>query len=404
MSVVRSPSLETDLADGDFAKAPGPRYESVDLVRGAVMVLMVLDHVRDFFGDVTIRPTDLATTTTALFFTRWITHYCAPTFIFLAGLGAYLSMIRGKSRRELSYFLFTRGLWLIFLEVTVIRIGLTFDPTYRFIPLIVFWAIGMSMVVLSALVFLPTWLVGLFGVVLIAGHNAFDGVGAQQSGAVGALVTILHRPGLLAVIGGRMIFCLYPLIPWVGVMAAGYALGTVFRLEPARRRRILLGLGLTLIALFVGLRASNVYGDPKPWAQQVSPVFTALSFINCEKYPPSLLYLLMTLGPMLVGLALADRSPGRVGRVLVTLGRVPLFFFVLQWYVLHVSAIVIALVMGKPALWLVGNGPFEPPPGYGYSLAFVYVMWVVTLAMMYPACAWFAEVKRRRRDAWLSYL
>jgi len=252
--------------------------------------------------------------------------------------------------------------------------------------------------------YLPTPVIGLFGVLLIVGHNAFDNVHTGQGGLLGTLGTILHQRGVLAIINGKVIFALYPLIPWVGVLAAGYALGTVFRLDPHCRRAVLFGLGSALTVAFVALRASNLYGDPGPWTKQASPLFTVLSFFNCEKYPPSLDYLLMTLGPMILALAIFDRGAGRLGRPLVTLGRVPLFFFVMQWYVLHTLAIVIALIAGKPAVWLLNQGPFEPPPGYGYSLAFVYVMWVVNLILLYWLSAWFAGVKQRRRDWWLSYL
>ncbi len=386
-----------------------PRLESVDLLRGLVMVIMVLDHVRDYFGNVQLNPTDPGTTTIALFFTRWITHFCAPTFVFLAGVGAFLAGSRGMSRSALSRFLFTRGLWLIFLELTVVRIGMTFDLTYGFIPLVVFWAIGASMVVLSALVYLPTAVVGVLGVATIVGHNALDGrVTAETLGRFGDLWRILHEGGKLKVsLGESTVFALYPLIPWVGVMAAGYAFGTVVISPDARKRRTtFLALGLSLTAAFVALRWSNLYGDPRRWtAQSRGPAYTAMSFLNCTKYPPSLDYLLMTLGPAIALLALLDRGLGTAGRPLATLGRVPLFYFVLQWPVIHVLAIVANLATGRPYRWLLSGGPFSAPESHvGYGLPVVYGMWVVTLLLLYPPCRWFAGVKRRRKDAWLSYL
>lgn len=382
---------------------PGQRLVSVDLLRGLVMIVMVLDHVREFFGEVRLDPTDLSRTTVPLFLTRWVTHFCAPVFVLLAGTGAYLARGRFESRRGLAAFLLTRGLWLIVLEITVARFGLTFDPTFQFIPLVVLWAIGLSMVVLSALVFLPTPAIAAFGVVLIAGHNLLDGFGAEPDGIGGILWRVLHVPGPLGSVSGRTVFCLYPLVPWVGVMAAGYALGAVFRMEGRRRRVVLLGLGLAMSAAFVVLRTTNVYGDPRPWSMQKDLAFTALSFLNCAKYPPSLLFLLMTLGPALVALALLERGAGWVGRRAVTLGRVPLFFYLLQWYVLHVAALLVAWASGEPSAWLLGKGPFDAPPGYGHSLPFIYAMWAVILLLLYPPSAWFAGLKRRSRATWLSY-
>jgi uncharacterized membrane protein len=381
-----------------------PRLESVDLLRGLVMVVMVLDHVRDFFGNVNDVPENLTTTTPLLFFTRWVTHFCAPTFVFLAGTGAYLAGTRGMSRGELSRFLFVRGLWLALLEVTLVRIGLTFDLEFQFFPLTVLWAIGWSMVCLSGLVFLPTSLVALFGVVMIASHNAFDGV--QPAGRFGDIWRLMHVQGMLrTTILGRPIFALYPLVPWIGVMAAGYGFGAIV-MNPRTevRRRIFLGLGLGMTALFVVLRWSNVYGDLRPWSvQERGPVYTALSFLNCSKYPPSLLYLLMTLGPAITLMAVFDRGIGPIGKPLATLGRVPLFYYLLQWPLIHLLAVGYNAAVGGSFRWLLASGPFAAPKGYGHSLAVVYAMWVVTVLLLYGPCRWFAGLKRRRKDAWLSY-
>lgn len=380
------------------------RLVSVDLLRGLVMVLMLLDHVRDFLGEVRRDPTDLSTTTVALFLTRWVTHFCAPVFVLLAGTGAYLARTRFPTRGALAVFLFTRGLWLIVLEITVVRFGLTFDPTFGFIPLTVIWVIGVSMIVLSVLVFLPTPAVAAFGLVMIACHNAFDGVRIEGQGIPALLWRVLHEQALLGTVLGRPVFVAYPLIPWIGVMAAGYGLGAVLRLEPRRRRTLLFTAGLALTAAFVLLRAANVYGDPRPWSSQSDSTFAALSFLNCTKYPPSLLFLLMTLGPALVALALLDGGLGRAGRPLVIFGRVPLFYYLSQWYLIHVLAIVVAAVRGEPYMWLIGQGPFAAPDGYGHSLPFVYAVWAICLLLLYPPCAWFAGLKQRRHDAWLSYL
>lgn len=382
-----------------------PRIASVDLLRGVVMIVMVLDHVREFVGRADPDPTNLEQTSIVLFLTRWITHYCAPTFVFLAGTGAYLYGMRGKTRSEMSRFLFTRGLWLVFLELTVVQLGISFNPQFRFIPLTVIWAIGWSMIVLSCLVYLPTGAVAAFGVIMIASHNLFDGVNPENLGRMAGLWRILHQPGPLGTApGGRVVVVFYPLVPWIGVTAAGYGFGSLFRLEPPARRRWFLTIGLSLTAAFLFIRGINRYGDPFPWSPQPrGPAFTVLSFLNCFKYPPSLSYLLMTLGPAITLLALLDRPMPRWLHPVDTFGRVPLFYYLLQWPIIHLMAIVVNFLMGRPYAWLFGNGPFDVPAGSGHDLPWVYAMWVVVLLLLYPPCAWFASLKKRRRDVWLSY-
>jgi uncharacterized membrane protein len=374
----------------EAARVVGRRLESVDLLRGAVMVVMVLDHVREFFMDARVDPTDLAVTTPALFFTRWVTHFCAPTFIFLAGVGAALSRARGKPRGELAFFLVTRGLWLILLEQTVVSFCLFFAIPQMLLGLI-FWAIGWSMIVLAVLIYLPRAVIGGIGVGMIALHNLLDGVQVPGGGALSIVWGVLHQPGIQRLPGGVPLLVGYPLIPWVGVMASGYAFGPVLLQPPGRRRPILVGLGLALMAGFVILRASNAYGDPRPWSPQSSPIYTAMSFLNCLKYPPSLLFLMMTLGPAILALAALDHGAGRLGGPLLVFGRVPLFFYLLQWPLAHGLAVAFAALRGQP-------------PGYGPGLPIVYLMTAVTLVLLYYPCRWFADVKRRRRDAWLSYL
>ena len=380
------------------------RLESVDLTRGMAMVLMVLDHVREFFSDARFSPMDLARTSPGLFLTRWITHFCAPAFVFLAGTGVFLAATRGKTRPELLRFLLTRGFWLIFLELTVVRFGMTFNLDYRYIPAGVLWAIGWSMVLLAGLIWFPKPLVLGFGVVLIAGHNLLDDIEPEAFGRLGWLWKVLHEQGGIRLFKGHTLKVLYPLIPWAGVMAAGYTFGPIFTLEPRRRRHWLLVTGLSLIGAFVALRALNVYGNPTPWSVQKSPLFTAFSFLACKKYPPSLDFLLMTLGPIILALGLLDRTWGPVGRRLILLGRVPLFFYLLQWPLVHALAVILALMTGGPCGWLFASRPFKNPPDYGYGLSVVYGMWVVSTLLLYGACRWFADLKRRRKDAWLRYL
>jgi uncharacterized membrane protein len=384
------------------AKVP-PRLDSIDLLRGLVMVLMVLDHTRDFFAAGGFNPRDIHDP--ALFLTRWITHFCAPVFVFLAGMSAFLLGARGGSPGQLSRFLLVRGLWLVLLEVTLVRFGWTFSLFPSFLVLQVIWAIGVSMVVLAGLVHLPRWAIGAVGIGMIAGHNLLDPIQAEQLGGAGWLWHVLHQPGLLRPTPDMAVFALYPLIPWVGVMAAGYALGPVMRLAPAHRKRWLLGLGAAVTLGFVLLRASNLYGDPAPWAAQDGIVATALSFVNNEKYPPSLLYLAMTLGPALLALAGLEAAKGRLAGLLVTFGRVPLFFYLAHLLLLHAAAVAFAAAVHGDAAWLLGGGALgAKPDGYGLGLPGVYLVWLLAVAALYPPCRWYAGVKRRRGNAWLSYV
>jgi uncharacterized membrane protein len=353
------------------------RIESVDVVRGVIMIIMALDHVRDYFSNPGFDPTDLTRTNVALFFTRWITHFCAPVFFLLTGTGAYLSL-RKQSQAQLSRFLFTRGVWLIFLELVVVRcLGWHFNFDYRLTLLIVLWALGWSMIVLSALIYMPTSWVAAFGVVLIAGHNLLDRI--QSSNPIWS---ILHSPGMVWSDGQHFVFALYPLIPWVGVTAAGYGLGQIYMWTPERREAFLLRLGLGLTAAFVVLRAIIIYGDPFRWSAQKSAVFTVLSFLNTSKYPPSLLYLLMTLGPAMVFLGAVDARVPRWIRPVLIVGKVPMFFYLLHVPLIHVTAVIFCYARYGQAHWMFESPsieyfPFTRPPGWGYSLPVVYLVWIV---------------------------
>src|SRR4051812_27796885 len=290
------------------------RIESVDVVRGVIMIIMAIDHTRDFFGNPGDNPTNLGTASSALFLTRWITHFCAPVFFLLTGTGAYLSL-RRKSKAELSRFLATRGLWLIVLETIVLRcLAYQFNFDFHVTLLLVLWALGWAMIALSVLLWLPTALVAAIAVIVIAGHNALDGVRIDS-----VIWTILHGPGFVLNVPGRQIFAAYPLVPWFAVTAAGYALGQIYDWAPDRRRSFLLRLGVGLIAAFVLIRGINVYGDPARWSHQKTTLFTIWSFMNTTKYPPSLLYLLMTLGPALLFLRAVDGGTPRVLRPALTI-------------------------------------------------------------------------------------
>jgi uncharacterized membrane protein len=386
------------------------------------MVIMMLDHTRDFIHNAAAQfdPMDLSRTNVALFFTRWITHFCAPVFVFLAGTGAYLQLARGKSKSELSRFLVTRGIWLIVLEVTLVRLGVTFSFDVRMLAFLqVIWVIGVSMIVLAALIYLPVKVVGAFGLAMIALHNLFDGFRVagwhgpdSPVPSFGAkLWMLLHQafePFPIVGFPSPVVIVIYPLVPWIGVMAAGYAFGRLYDFDAQRRRRLLLIIGGTATALFVILRAIDVYGDPLQYSTQKNTLFTFLSFLNTTKYPPSLLFLLMTLGPSILVLAVFEkgRGGGWLREFFVTFGRVPLFFYLLQWPTAHLISLLLHLAFGKPTAWL-----FQTPidwidglPPKGFNLGVVYLCWIGGVLLLYPLCKWFAGVKQRRKDWWLSYL
>lgn len=395
-----------------------PRVDAVDLLRGVVMVIMLLDHTREFVHREVLNfdPTDLTKTTTLLFFTRWITHFCAPVFVFLAGTGAYLQGARGKSKAELSKFLVTRGLWLILLELTLIRVIVWFNVDVHFAMMLqVIWVIGVSMIVLAGLIHLRLRTIAIISLTMIALHNALDlfrvrppAPGMAGPGFWASIWMVLHQPGIIFFTPTIHGLVLYPLIPWVGVLAAGYCFGAVYQWTPEQRRGFLLKLGGGMLVGFVVLRAINLYGDPLRWSVQKNAIFTLLSFLNVLKYPPSLLFLLMTLGGAILALPLFEQiEQGWLSRVFVTFGRVPLLFYVGQWISAHVMAIAAGLLVGQPIGWqFTGllDRPSPNPGNLGFSLWVVYLCWLLGLLLLYPICRWFADVKRRRKDWWLSYL
>jgi uncharacterized membrane protein len=369
------------------------RIASIDVLRGLVMALMALDHTRDFFSAGGFNPRDVGEP--ALFLTRWVTHFCAPTFVLLAGLSAFLYG-RGRSVALTSCFLFIRGLWLILIEFTLVRLGWSFDLGSHEFTAGVIWAIGASMVALAVLIWLPRWAIAGVALVMIASHNLLDGIRAEELGQGAAAVWhVLHQPGVLHLGDGMRVFVLYPLIPWIGVMTLGYTLGPVMQLKPDARQRLLLALGAGLTVGFVLLRAANLYGDPAPWTGQTTWSATFLSFLNCEKYPPSLLYLMMTLGPALMLLAVFEHASGRLADVLATFGQVPFFYYVVHIYVIHGLAVAIGFAMTGV---LAGN------PTVGLGLLEIYVIWLLVLVLLYSPCRWFAGLKMRGTGWWWSYL
>ncbi|AHG89226.1 protein of unknown function DUF1624 [Gemmatirosa kalamazoonensis] len=384
-----------------------PRVHSVDVLRGVVMVLMALDHVRDYFGDAAASPTNLATATLPLFYTRWVTHICAPTFFLLTGTSAYLSA-RRRGTTGLARHLVTRGLWLIVLDLVILRcLGWQFNVDFRVTLLLVLWALGWSMITLAAFVRRPA-LAGIFGVVVIAGHNLLDRVDPASLGAAAPLWLVLHRPGLLA---GPPHFVLvaYPLVPWVGVTAAGYALGQIFDWDAARRRAFLLRSGIGLTIAFLALRASNVYGDPAPWSAQRSAAYTVASFLNVTKYPPSLLFLLMTIGVALLVLRAVDARVPRWLRPAEVVGRVPMFYFAMHVVLIHLLVVLALAVRYGAVHWAFESPtpdrfPFTQPPGWPIALPGVYAVWALVVVALWPLCRWYAALRERRRGWWTGYV
>jgi uncharacterized membrane protein len=368
------------------------RIVSVDVLRGLVMAVMALDHTRDFFSNTGFNPRDV--TEPALFLTRWVTHICAPTFIFLAGLSAFLYG-RGRKVRDLSRFLLIRGLWLILIDFTLIKFGWRFEfDLFRMTGGIIF-VIGISMIALAALVWLPRWVIAGLTLIMIAGHNLLDSIRADELGGASWAWHLLHEPGRIYLGDGAPLYVLYPLIPWIGVMAAGYLLGPVMQLDARPRQRVLFQLGAAITLGFIILRATNLYGDPASWMVQETWLGTLLSFLNCEKYPPSLLYLMMTLGPALMLLAAFEHAQGSFARILAVFGQVPFSYYVIHIYLIHLLAVATAFAM---------TGDLVRTPEIGLSLGGVYLVWLLVLVLLYPVCRWFSELKSSRRGWWWSYL
>ena len=390
------------------------RLGSIDVIRGAVMVLMAIDHVRVYSGLPAGGPAP------GIFFTRWITHFCAPAFVFLAGTSASLY---GRRHRDLPRFLLTRGAWLVFLELTVLRVAWTFNFDFgSYLLAGVIWAIGWCMILLAALSRLPVALTALAGAVIVAGHNLLDpviqGLASGAGPGVGWLAKIMYvgfwgGPIQLGA-GGPSLMVLYSIVPWVGVMALGYGFGAIATMEAARRNRLCLAIGLGATALFLVLRGFNLYGDPRPWsprsAEGAGGMPGALSFLDTTKYPASLLFLLMTLGPTLALVPLAERARGAAGRILSVFGKVPFFFYLLHIPLIHALALVVsALSLGAVSPWLFANHPMgnpPPPEGYAWTLPVLYLVWAIAVGILYVPCRWFAGLKARRKDEarWLSYL
>lgn len=386
------------------------RVEAIDIVRGFVIVLMALDHVRDFFhmGAFSFNALDPTVTTPAIYATRWITHLCAPTFVFLSGVSAYLQLARGKSTGALSRFLITRGLWLIVLELTVISFGWSFAFPYP--PFLqVIWAIGWGMVALGLLVFLPRVAVLAIGLAIVFGHNLLDPITPETFGGPPLLWTLLHDGGLLFVGETPIGLAAYPIVPWIGIMAAGYGLGAIFIEPAAKRDRTLLIMGSAMLALFVVLRLTNFYGNETRFLAEADIGANIMRFLDVEKYPPSLLYTLVTLGVIFVSFPLFARLKGIPAKVLLTFGSVPFFFYILHVYLIHALAWLANTLTGRDASGMFGFllNQFTAPDSIahlGFPFPLTFAFWILVLALLYFPCRYWSALKKRRRDWWLSYL
>jgi uncharacterized membrane protein len=390
-----------------------PRLACVDLLRGVVMIIMALDHTRSFFTGLQFAPEDLAHTSGALFFTRWITHFCAPVFFLLAGTGPALSLSQGKSVAQISSLFWTRGLWLVLLALTLVSYAWTYVFPFWFSD--VLWSLGWSMVAMALLIRLPVSWIAALGTILIVSHNLLDSVSPAAFGRFAPVWVILHGHGWFWIKPGKLgFFVLFALIPWVGVMAVGYALG--FLLQRGNRRTLVFGIGAMLTIAFVVLRVFRLYGNGQPslqtwaaeiagpWRVQPTLTLTVVSFFNTLKHPASLQFLLMTLGPALMALAWFDKikSDRGLAKILLVFGRVPLIFYVLHLFLIHSTAVWTALVLHQPAAWLLYGGPLlhSAPAGYGHGLPFIYAIWATVLVLLYLPCKWLMNMKQQHPDWW----
>lgn len=386
-----------------------PRISSIDFTRGLVMIIMALDHTRDLLHvtSLTQDPTALATTTPLLFFTRWITHLCAPTFVFLSGASAYLSLQRTGDITAGRKFLLRRGFWLVVLEFTVISFGIWFDWQFRTLFFQVIAAIGCSLILLALLLKLPTRVIGAIGLIIVFGHNLLTLIPPQNASPLVQIISVLFRPNIFQLSPQLTFFIGYPLIPWLGIMLIGFATGPFFTLPLLTRKQLFLRTGLASLALFVGLRFSNVYGDPATWSSQKAGIFTFLSFLNTTKYPPSLLYTCMTLGIMFLILAFTDGLKSKMVRVISTYGRVPLFYYIIHWYLLHLILFAVVFLQGYQ--WSdLQFGTFQfgrPKAASGVDLPTIYLIWLSVVVALYPLCNWYQKYKLSHPEkVWLRYL
>lgn len=386
------------------------RIDSIDLLRGLVMIIMALDHTRDFFHKPAWSddPLNLATTTPILYFTRWITHLCAPIFVFLAGTGAFFQS-RRKSKKELSLFLIKRGVWLLIVEIIIINFAFSFDIHYSLIGLQTIWSIGISMIILGLMVLLPFPVILVTGTLIVLGHNLLDFIEAGRITPIGWWYSFIHQPGFYKLWDGHSLLILYPFLPWAGLMMLGFCFGKLFlKYEGAQRKKMLILLGIGLLVFFAILRATNLYGDAQHWTTQKNGVYSFLSFMNLVKYPPSLLYMCAIIGIGMIILAFMGNIKNGLTRFIIVYGRVPFLYYILHFFLIHLVSSALYLARGHSiAEGIAPKGGFLPnflDPAEGYSLFIVYFIWICVVLVLYPVCKWFSEYKMKHKDWWLSYI
>ena len=384
------------------------RSNSIDFVRGVVMVIMALDHTRDMLhvSSLTQNPTDLATTTPLLFFTRWITHFCAPVFVFLAGTSAYLSSRKQNDVTATRRFLLQRGIWLVVLEFTLVNFALWFDIQFRTLLFQVIAAIGFSFIVLALLLKFSPKVIGIIGVIIILGHDLLPLIPLSDNSALKVILTPFFGPASFQLTPHLTFVIGYPLIPWLGILLAGFAAGKLFELSETERKSACLKIGLAALALFAVIRFSNFYGDPSKWSVQRNSLFTFLSFLNTSKYPPSLLFTLMTLGAMFLLLSFVENIKNTFSRVITGYGKVPLFYFLIHLYLIHLLMFVMVFLQGYQWSDLVFGFNFgRPETGSGVELWVIYLIWLSVAAFLYPLCKWYGNYKASHSEnLWLRYL
>jgi uncharacterized membrane protein len=383
------------------------RISSIDFTRGLVMVIMALDHVRDLMQDsLSPRPTNLEATTAALFFTRWITHLCAPTFVFLSGVSAYISF-KKSGLAATKKFLLTRGIWLVVLEFTVVNFGLWMDIHFRTLIMEVICAIGVGLIVLSFLLKISPRTIGIIGLVIIFGHNLLQGISFPANSGLDFFESVLFRQNLFQPSPNFGFVTGYPLIPWLGVTMAGFGCGSLFELSPEKRKKIFLRIGAAALLLFCLIRFANIYGDPSPWAVQKTSLFSFLSFINVTKYPPSLLFILLMLGIMFLILFFAEGISNRITNFFIVYGNVPLFYFIVHLYLIHILMFVMLFMQGFGIKDLqFGVLQFgRPQKESGVGLPIIYLIWIGVVLVLYPLCRWYGKYKMTHKEKeWLRYL
>lgn len=383
------------------------RQPSIDIVRGIVMIIMALDHVRDLMhvDSITQSPTDLSTTSPLLFFTRWITHLCAPIFVFLAGTSVYLSLQNKKNLSEKRAFLIKRGFWLIFLEFTIVNFGLFFDIGFHTLLFEVIAAIGFGFIILGLLLKISYKTLGIIGLTIIFCHNLLPIIPFEENSVIKTVLAPFFSP-LVIPFSGRAFVMGYPPIPWLGIMLAGFATGKFFVLETQKRKKLFIKIGVNSLLLFIILRAINIYGDPVLWTSQKNSIFTFLSFINITKYPPSLLFCLATLGILFLLLAFAEKFQTGIKKVTLVYGKVPLFYFVIHFYIIHILTIIMLFMQGfEWSQFEFASGTFGRPKGLesGLPLWTIYIIWILVVAILYKPCQWFGKYKAENQHWWLKY-